>query len=89
MAIKFCFPKGSRGLARHSAATMSLAIKDDREESRHVVLNKAKGEVEGTLFVDTLHRRSALRLDGHDVDNERCVLQDGVGIGADRLTRTP
>ena len=24
MAIKFCFPKGSRGLARHSAAMISI-----------------------------------------------------------------
>ena len=36
-----------------------------------------------------LHRRAALRLDGRVVDNERCVLQDGVRIGADRLARTP
>ena len=53
------------------------------------ILSRAKGE-EGTLFV-ALYRRAALRLDRHDVDNERCVLQDGVRIGAERSSwsRTP
>ena len=58
-----------------------------RPRRKHEVLNRAKGE-EGTLLIDTLHRRAALRLDSYDVENERCVLQDVVRIGADRLTRT-
>ena len=53
------------------------------------ILSRAMGE-EVTLFV-AVYRRAALRLDGYDVENERCVLQDGVRIGAERSSwsRTP